>query len=109
MIVIEIHQEPDPETARRLDWLVQAVSQLIGDVETMALDFAALEAAAAAETDAIAAIEAFIASIAQSVKDDSANQQRVNALADKLLANKARLAAAIVTGTPADPAVPTAG
>lgn len=74
----------------------------------MALNFDSLEMAMSENSSAIdSAVKAF-QDLAQAFKDESANQAKVQELADQLHQRASTLAGAIVTGTPADPSAPPA-
>lgn len=107
----EVHHhyhDTNPEIMRRLDWIAEALSQLLGKVDDMAADFTALEAELQGITDAEAAVEKLIQTLIDAQRNTGADQARINDNVSKLQQLKTRLVAATLAGTPADPTLPAA-
>ena len=74
----------------------------------MALSFARLEQEVAEQSTVIEGAVALLKSIAEDIRQNSNNQIKINELADKLDAQTAQLATALVTNTPSEPTEPVA-
>lgn len=97
----------DPDIARRLGRIEQALYQLTGKVDEMAADFSGWEAELAGITDGVTAVEALIQKIVDELKAGSAaDQGKIRDFTTQLTALKTRLATAAMAGTPADPNAP---
>lgn len=106
MSIVINHHYPnsDPDIARRLGRIEQALIQLIGNTEDIMADFTGLENELTSITETTAAVEALIQRIVDELRNDSADQAKVVDLTNKLSALKTRLATAVAANTPADPA-----
>ena len=69
------------------------------------LDFSTLEAAAAQMDTVEASVIAFVEGVGQVLADNAANQAKILELAGEFTNNASAIAAAVVTGTPAEPPV----
>lgn len=99
-----IHCAEDHEVLRRLD-AIQAMLRTVLAKETQIMSFVTdMDAKITAETDGIAAVELVQVSLLQQIRDLIANNgspAELQALLDKMDANKARLATLAMQGTPA--------
>ena len=75
-------------------------------VQEMALDFTAMEAEVAENTDAVAAASSLLTTLADEIRVNAGNPAALQALADSLDANNQNLVAAVVANTPAAPEPP---
>lgn len=87
--------------------LFKALSKLIHMEKQTMLDLANLQAALAADTDAVNAAVTLITTMADEIKAANAagNQAAVNAVADQFMAQAKALADAVAANTPAAPVV----
>lgn len=92
-----------PELSRRLGRIERALFFIIERLETMALDFARLEAEVSQNSDVIASVVTLLTNIADAIRDAAANQQKVEALATKLDTQTQALADAVAASTPVEP------
>jgi len=92
-IDLYVHTEPDLE-------LVAALTKLTGKVIKMSAELDRLTAEVAETHSAVDSATALIAGLAQQIRDLSTDPAALNALADSLDADQAKIAAAVAENTP---------
>lgn len=70
----------------------------------MALNFDRLEREVSELTTVVDGVVALLTALSQEIRDSAGNQTKMEAMADKIDAEQARIAAAVAAQTPADPA-----
>lgn len=96
------HFYTDPSLMRRLDRIEEALYRVLGEVNTMAVNFAEWEAELTGITDGVSAVEVLIQKIVDELRAGSAaDQVKIQQFTTQLSNLKSRLAAAAVANTPA--------
>ncbi len=90
----------------KLDEILRLLHLLVKGEKIIMADLTALEAAVKANTDAEDSALTLIKTIADELAASKTDPAKVQALADKLNASAAALAAAVVANTPAEVTVP---
>lgn len=87
----------------KVDQLNARISGLTLGVREMALDLSAVEAEVSQNSDAVDSATTLLGTLADEIRATAGDPAKVAELASRLDANTARLAAAVVANTPADP------
>lgn len=102
--MINIFIKTDPETRQQLDRMEATLLAILQGNNAMGLDLARIQTEVTENNAIIGSAVALINQIAQDIRDNVANQEALNALADQLDAQSGLLADAVTANTPAAPA-----
>lgn len=103
-IVVHNYEGDNGEVIAAINRLASRIVGLGIGVEAMALDLSAVEREVSENTDAVDSASTLMGALAQELRDAAGDPAAVQALADRLDANTAKLAAAVVANTPSAPA-----
>lgn len=96
----------DPEVLGRLDRMENALAILIMRSEEMSVEMDRLHASVARNTEVSASIVVLVEGLAQQIRDNAEDPDKLRALADEIDASSQREADAVVANTPTPPAPP---
>ena len=102
-----LQHHSDPATGRKLDWIVNALKNIIEGQKQMTLDFSRLEADVTSIGTVVDSAVTLLQSVAQGIRDNVANQAELGKLADTIEVKATALGEAIAANqTPVEPAPP---